>query len=218
MTANVGWENLVDDALYFFLMIRGCIFQASLLKLAVPNNWEDTAEKSQNSMHSTQEKTVWSRGGERHVEGEDEGRLFVISNVETSCEWFAQKRFAVISSVISFKQTVERDRPADASIQYSISDHYFNPSTMSTMFLLLTLSSLIFQFFPSRGITPLWGWKVTLDRACSTLPNVIANRARSPSFGKREGTSCPSFSQVPNSPKTRMINGVLLLVFPCPNA
>ena len=26
------------------------------------------------------------------------------------------------------------------------------------------------------------------------------------------------FSEAPNSPKTRMINGVLLLVFPCPNA
>ena len=70
---------------------------------------------------------------------------FRMSNIAVSD--LHKKWFTVISSVISFKK-VERDHPAGASIQYSISDHYLNPSSISTIFLLLTLSSLVFQFFP----------------------------------------------------------------------
>ena len=91
------------------------------------------------------------------------------------------------SSVIYFKQQM---------LQYSTR----SVITTSTLQLYVDYVSLVNSFlphlpiFPSRGITPLSGWKLTLDRACSTLPNAIANRARSPSCGKREGTSCPSCS------------------------
>ena len=39
-----------------------------------------------------------------------------------------------------------------------------------------------------------------------------------PSWARMEASMLPQVAEAPNSSKTKMINGVLLLVFPCPNA
>ena len=98
-----------------------------------------------NSMHSTQGKTIWSRGEKQHVEGEDEGRLFAISNVEHSWEWFAQKRFTVISSVISFKQL-------NGIVQQMLRYSTRSVITTSTFQLHVDYVSLVNSFLPHLPI------------------------------------------------------------------
>ena len=172
--------------LYFFLMI-------TRLKLAISNNWKNSQKIQKQYAQQTGEDCLEQRGATT-CGGRKWGKVALVKQFGCSCEWFAQKRF----TVISFSNFLQKGWTGSSSKCFNtVLDQWsllqpFN--YMSTMFLLLTLSSLVFQFFPRRGITPLWGWKVTLDRACSTLPDATANRAGSPSFGKREGTSCPGFS------------------------
>lgn len=117
--------------------------------------------------------------------GEDRGRshwsgclIFRMSNVAVS-------DLHVTSSVISFKKL-------NGIVQQVLQYNTRSVITTSTLQLYVDYVSLVNSFLPRLPIFP-QSWN-HLDHACSTLPNAIANRAGSPSFGKREGTSCPSFS------------------------